>query len=114
MQSNMGLDCDRAPELSSFYKVTMQLKSHVEELVKMKCSGSTDGHAELVKKCVVMFAALKSANRDAHEAADKASCEAEAERQRTDVISHQVRLRDSAPSPCRCASHTLCLELPAL
>ncbi len=78
------------PDLQEFYKITSDLKSLVDEMVNMKRKGSTAGYADQVKKSVVKFAALKAANRDAHDAADRASCEAEAERQRTDAISHQV------------------------
>jgi hypothetical protein len=63
------------PELERFYKVTGDLKELVEGLVKMKRSGSVGGYKDQVKQCVVKFANLKSANREAHDAADRASCE---------------------------------------
>ena len=63
------------PELKHFYKITADLKDLVDDLVKMKRSGSLGGHKDQVKQCVVKFAALKSANREAHDAADRASCE---------------------------------------
>ena len=63
------------PELKDFYNVTAELKALVDDMVKMKRNGSAGGHKEHVKQCVVKFAALKCANRTAHDAADKASCE---------------------------------------
>jgi hypothetical protein len=63
------------PELQHFYKITADLKDLVDDLVKMKRSGSLGGYKDQVKQCVVKFAALKCANREAHDAADRASCE---------------------------------------
>ena len=63
------------PELKNFYKTTSDLKQLVDDLVKMKRNGSLSGHIEHVKQCIVKFAALKRVNREAHDAADKASCE---------------------------------------
>ena len=108
-------------ELERFMRTTKELRGLVGELVgeRLKTGKSSPGLKEAAKMCVVKMAEVRKANRDAHEAADSMLCAAEAERNKTDQVSQQVRsccmsgrvCSSSAPFPCLpCFVHGACVD----
>eukprot|EP00960_Hanusia_phi_P042425 755490-Hanusia_phi.AAC.5 len=80
-------------ELERFMGTTRELRGLMGELVgeRLKTGKSSPGLKEAARKCAVMMAEVRKANRDAHEAADRMLSAAEAERNKTDQVSQQVR-----------------------